>query len=536
MVVSVEMAQFLAQISRDIRRQIGVLLDRRGRVQHVIVGDSQRLMIPDLGRHRAGRARLRGVRLIHTHVLGEPLSRDDLTDLSLLQLDLMGVVQVDDTGRATTLEIAHLVPPGLDDQLWALAEPEPIGQSNLHFLQFIDELESQLAVFGRRPVAPGMETRAIAVHLATGAPDEPEPERSLLELHELARTAKVEIVETVIQRRGRPDPRFVIGRGKLDELVLASMQQSVDLIIFDRELTPAQVRSIADAVEIRVIDRTQLILDIFAQRAETRDGKLQVELAQLKYMLPRLAGRNTAMSRLTGGIGGRGPGEKKLEIDRRRAKDRIHRLSRQIDTLSKQRLQRRRRRRRSGIPVASIIGYTNAGKSTLLNALTGAKVLAEDALFATLDPTTRRVRFPNELELVLTDTVGFIRDLPEDLVTAFKATLEELHEADVLIHTIDIATSGWDKRIQAVERILDDLGLSETPRILVFNKADKVADKEVLGNLGDFHDAVSVCALDAKTLEPLTDRLCRQLLDGRLERVAHKEAPGVLPDFAGTGD
>lgn len=509
-VITPELAQFMASISREIRRQVGVLIDRRGRIAHVVVGDTHKLLLPDLGRHRAGRGRFRGLRLMHTHIMGEGITKDDLTDLALLQLDMIGVIEVSDEGRGTSLELAHLLPPGPADKRWEVLPATPLSEVELQFLRFIEDLESTFAAQQADTKRVEAETTAIAVHVGAKHHGARDPDESLAELAELAATADVEIVETVIQRR-QPDPRFVLGRGKLDDLVLAAMQHDVDLIIFDRDLTPAQVRSIADHTEFKVIDRTQLILDIFAQRASTRAGKLQVELAQLKYTLPRLAGKNTAMSRLMGGIGGRGPGESKLEIDRRRAKDRIARLGQQLDKLSKDRQQRRRRRRSSQVPQASIVGYTNAGKSTLLNALTGAEVLAEDKLFATLDPTSRRLRFPDERELVLTDTVGFIRDLPPDLVTAFKATLEELAEADVLIHVVDIASPEWEQRVRAVTRVLRELEVHDKPMILVFNKAELVDDPVVLDNLCKMYDAVPASALDRKSLAPLIERLLDEL-------------------------
>ena len=510
-IITRELAHFMAAISHETRRQVGVLIDRRGRVQHVLVGDGHKLQLPDLGRHRGGRNRLRGVRLLHTHVFGERLSRDDLTDLSLLQLDLMGVIQISESGQAVSLEYAHLVPPGPTERFWEVVGPLDIGALEVSFQTFIADLESSFAT--QQPMREGAEaqTRAIAVHVTTGSRTEPDTDASLAELRELAATASVAIVETVVQRRRALDPRYVMGRGKLEELVLASMQRQAELIVFDRDLTPSQARSIADVTEAKVIDRTQLILDIFAQRATTRDGKLQVELAQLKYTLPRLAGRNTAMSRLAGGIGGRGPGETKLEIDRRRAQDRIHYLTRQIATLSKQRFERRRRRRDTGVPVVAIVGYTNAGKSTLLNQLTGAKVVAEDKLFATLDPTTRRLRIPDERDVVLTDTVGFIRDLPEDLVAAFKATLEELTEAHVLLHVVDIASPDWEERVTSVQRILDELEVGDKPTVVAFNKVDRVDDTHLLATLCRAHRAVAISALDKGSLEPLVNRIIASL-------------------------
>ena len=481
-VVTSELAHFMANLSHDIRRQVGVLIDRRGKIQYVIVGDSDALFLPDLGRNRAGVGRLRGLRLIHTHVRGEPLTRDDLTDLSLLRLDMIGVIQLDDDGDPTTIELAHVVAPGRTETGWEVIAPEDISRLNLDFGTFIDELELELGAArkGRR-VSQG--TRAIAVHVTPGRTDSTETRRSLEELRELARTAGIDLVEEMIQRRPKVDPRFVLGRGKLDQLVLATMQQEAELVIFDRDLSPAQARSIAEATEIAVIDRTQLILDIFARHAKTRKGKLQVELAQLRYTLPRLMGRGTAMSRLAGGIGGRGPGETKLELDRRRAKDRITRLQDQIRTLSRQREQQRRRRINAGVPSAAIIGYTNAGKSTLLNTLTGAKVLAENKLFATLDPTTRRLFFDDGREIVLTDTVGFIRDLPSDLMEAFKATLEELSDADFLVHVVDLSSVGWEDRMASVRGILEELDVQEKQELVVFNKTDAIADKELVDHL-----------------------------------------------------
>jgi GTP-binding protein HflX len=302
----------------------------------------------------------------------------------------------------------------------------------------------------------------------------------------------------------------MLGQGKLQELVLHSLQLGADILVFDCELNPTQSRNIADQTDLKILDRSQLILDIFAQRAHSRDGKLQVELAQLKYLLPRLNRMNKAMSRLTGGIGGRGPGETKLEINRRRAHERISRLERQLKQVQKQRTTRRKQRLRKEAPILSAVGYTNAGKSTLVNTMTKSEVLSEDRLFSTLDPVSRRMRFPNEREVILTDTVGFIRDLPPDLDNAFRATLEELEDADVLLHVVDISDTSFPEQIAAVERILGELSLTEIPKVLVFNKIDRVPPEE-WENVCRRYDAIGICAQDDATLGPLLEEIERHL-------------------------
>jgi GTP-binding protein HflX len=309
-----------------------------------------------------------------------------------------------------------------------------------------------------------------------------------------------------------------MGREKLMDLSVRAFQQGADLLIFDQELNPSQMRSIADLTELRVIDRTQLILDIFAQRAHTREGKLKVELAQLKYLLPRLTAKDSGLSRLTGGIGGRGPGETKLEVDRRKVRDRIHRLGRELEGINKSRDVRRGQRQKNQLPVISIVGYTNVGKSTLLNALTKSQVYVENKLFATLDPTTRRLRFPREREAIITDTVGFLRDLPKDLMDAFRATLEELRDADLLLHVIDISHPRFEDQMGAVEKILEDLGLKQIPLLRVFNKADRV-DPETARRLCQAFDAVCISALNPGTFPPLIEKM---------ERVFSRQKNGVL--------
>ena len=329
---------------------------------------------------------------------------------------------------------------------------------------------------------------------------------SMAELTELAESSRIAVVDTLIQHRHRIDPRFLVGEGKLSELVILALQRGADLLIFDQELNPSQVRSITELTELKVIDRTQLILDIFAQRAQSREGRIQVELAQLKYLLPRLTGKGTAMSRLAGGIGGRGPGETKLEVDRRRVRDRIAHLEKSLVSVQRQRAQRRAKRNKKGLPIISIIGYTNAGKSTLLNTLTRSSVLAERRLFATLDPTSRKKRLPKEAEVIITDTVGFIRQLPQELITAFRATLEELKDAHLLLHVIDISHPRWLHQIQCVERLLEALHLERIPVLRVLNKQDLVS-RETVRKLARRWDGVAISANDEHTLAPLLERI-----------------------------
>ncbi|NNL77527.1 MAG: GTPase HflX, partial [Desulfobacterales bacterium] len=329
---------------------------------------------------------------------------------------------------------------------------------------------------------------------------------SLAELRDLALSGGIDVVGTVRQQRNKADARLLIGPGKLQELAILALQEAATVMIFDQELNPSQIKSITNHIELKVIDRTQLILDIFAQRAQSREGKLQVELAQLKYLLPRLVTKNTAMSRLTGGIGGRGPGETKLEINRRRARERIKRLEKALLSVRKRRKQQKAKRRKKDIPVISIIGYTNAGKSTLLNTLTNSNVVAESRLFATLDPSSRRLRFPKEIEVIITDTVGFIRDLPKDLLAAFRATLEELETADLLLHVIDISNPQFEEQIKSVETILADLDLQNTATLRVLNKMDLV-DTQTSVRLCRQLDGTAIAAKKKSTLLPLIQKM-----------------------------
>jgi GTP-binding protein HflX len=435
-------------------------------------------------------------------------------DLALLKLDLMAAVTMDKEGRPDYVHVAHLLPEGMNGQNWQILPPLRPWDPDIDCQVLIRSLESEFARKTRSQKVKRKWERALLISVTKAS--KRAAEDSMIELRELAESSSIAVMDTVIQHRKKIDPRFLIGEGKLSQLVIMALQRGADLLIFDQELNPSQVRSITDLTDVRVIDRTQLILDIFAQRARSREGKIQVELAQLKYLLPRLVGKGTAMSRLTGGIGGRGPGETKLEIDRRRVRDRIGQLENLLKGIQKQRGQRRARRKKRGLPVISIIGYTNAGKSTLLNTLTKSSVLAESRLFATLDPTSKRKKFPRDVEVIITDTVGFIRHLPEELITAFRATLEELEDADLLLHVIDISNPRFDDQMQSVERILEDLDLGRIPVLRVLNKQDRV-DTVTVKNLARTLNAVAIAANDEGTL----DRLLAKM-ESHIERVMRR--------------
>ncbi|UFS72820.1 GTPase HflX [Geomonas sp. RF6] len=509
--INPDFARELADLSLEIRRQIGVLLDRTGEVAYVIVGDERGLLIPQLTDYPIGKKLLRGLRMVHTHLKGEAISDDDLTDLALLRFDLVAALQLTQNPDRFSVQTASIVPPKEHAPPYEVHPTVPFDSLKLDLRAFIEELEHSLKREESRETAA--EERALLLSV-TQKPME-EALDSMEELKELARTAGVGVLDTVIQRPKEFNPRYLMGEGKLREVLIKAMQFGASLLVFDQELSPAQVRSISEITELKVIDRSQLILDIFARRAHSVDGKVQVELAQLKYLLPRLSGRGVQMSRLMGGIGGRGPGETKLETDRRRIRDRIASLERELRELSNGRYQRRQKRVKAGVPIISIVGYTNAGKSTLLNTLTRSEVFTENLLFATLDTSSRRLRFPRDREVIITDTVGFIRSLPKSLMGAFKATLEELKDADLLIHLVDCSNPRFEEQIHQVDAILGELELSNKPRLLVFNKVDLLPDMKKrdplafmkVRKLSRTLSAISVSASDRKSLEPLLNEL-----------------------------
>ena len=502
--ISFELARDISKLSHEIRRQIGLLINRQGKIAYVIVGDYQRIVIPDTSDYRVAPGRLRGLRCVHTHLTNEPLTTDDLTDLALLRLDIMAAITMTETGLFHKAYAGYILPNSAYDNPFQMINPLNPGELNIGCLDLIQSLETELAHATSLYEANIETERALLVSVTTE--NRQTALSSLEELKDLAISSGIEVVGKMLQFRRKVNPKFLMGPGKLQELIISALQKGATLIICDQDLNPSQMRSITDQIDLKLIDRTQLILDIFAQRAQTKEGKLQVELAQLKYLLPRLIAKNTAMSRLTGGIGGRGPGETKLEINRRRVRDRIKRLENDLLLVRKQRSQQKSKRGKKGLPVISIIGYTNAGKSTLLNTLTKSRVHTENRLFATLDPSSRRLKFPKDIEVIITDTVGFIKNLPKDLMVAFRATLEELEGADLLLHIIDISNPRFKDQVKSVEKILSELNLEGIPLIRVLNKMDLVS-QETTETLGRSFDATAISAKEESTLLPLIERI-----------------------------
>jgi GTP-binding protein HflX len=482
--LSAELARTLAALSGELQKPISLLLDRGGRVIRVAIGDARELPVPESA---LVETRLSGYRVLHTHLGNGGLSRPDLSMLFLHRLDAMTALEVEN-GQPTKLHLAQLSPPKAEQEDWQIFPSRPYHEYlDWDVAAAVQALEEELSRQARGlDLKDGSGERAVLVGVDRG--EGVQAEVDLAELVELACTAGAVVAHKELVFRPGLDPRYAIGRGKVDDLVSQAYHQNAGTLIFGIELSAAQARELETITGLKILDRTQLILDIFAQHARTPEARVQVELAQLKYLLPRLVGKGKDLSRLGGGIGTRGPGETKLEVDRRRLQDRIAELTRKLREIADRRKEARRRRDKSGLPVVSVVGYTNAGKTTLMHALARKGDEGENKLFATLRPLTRRGFIPGIGEVLYTDTVGFIRHMPGDLVEAFRSTLEELRDADILLHVLDASQEGALERYQVVEDLLAHLGV-ESRRILVLAKADAAGGydleylKERLGGL-----------------------------------------------------
>lgn len=518
--VSQELAVKLADITEYINREISVYITRSGQIIEIAVGDNATVELPSFSGRR-GAGRLSGIRCIHTHPGGNPyLSGVDISALKNNKYDAMvaiGVLSPDFTKSELTFGLIT----GIDSNENYTAEcygPYSIEDAeNINFVNTVSTIERILDKQTGTASLQVMSERAILIGMEWGRNDSLwTVDDSLEELKQLADTAGATVIKKFIQKRPKPDPAFFIGRGKVQELALYAQQENIDLCIFDDELSPAQQRNIESVMGIRILDRTALILDIFAQRARTNEGKLQVELAQLQYTLPRIMGKGLMLSRLGGGIGTRGPGETKLEVDRRRIRDRIAFIKDQIEKVKAVRSLHRSKRKKNNVFEVSLVGYTNAGKSTLLNTLTNSDIYAKDQLFATLDPTTRQLTLPNKQEIIITDTVGFIQRLPHQLIAAFRSTLEVVTEADLLVHVIDVSHELYKEQADAVHEVLKEIGAETKPVITVYNKIDKLPpDSKLADRLALEEDTVCISAAKKLNLESL-----QQMIESHLKSKA----------------
>lgn len=488
------------------------------------VGSVRQTQIPPLELPRYGAERLCGIRCLTTQFNNDPPGESCLTAMVLQRLDALITLTLTGegfqrrgggvTGYVRSTYLSHLLLPNeLNPSYWYLSPETPLDSLiQQDFLDLVEGLESE---FTREFTARNVDInhdRAILVGLLTHDITERTFTERLAELQRLVDTAGGEVLDVIQQKRSYPEPKTVVGSGKVEEIAIKAQTLGANIVAFDRSLSPGQVRNLEMQIGVRVVDRTEVILDIFAQRARSRAGKLQVELAQLEYMLPRLTGRGQAMSRLGGGIGTRGPGETKLETERRAIQRRISRLQQEVNQLQAHRSRLRNQRQQQEIPSIAIVGYTNAGKSTLINSLTQAEVYVADQLFATLDPTTRRLALRDgnteqNFTVLLTDTVGFIQELPPPLVDAFRATLEEVTSADALIHLIDLSHPAWDQQLHSVQSILWEMDIAPGPTLTVFNKVDQVDSETLQEATKKFPLALFISASKRLGLETLRQRL-----------------------------
>ena len=522
--VTAELAEKMLDITGQLGREVAVYISRQGKIMQVSVGDNATVDLPEI-RQRTSASRLSGIRCVHTHPSSDTrLSNPDISSLRSMKFDVMAAIGIKDDGRIYG-SLGFLSGEQSEDGTYIVHGTKELPLSQLNKLDLVQLVMSINKELGKHQLKDTEEKQEKAILAGVGFSGvnsrwDWSPEESLEELERLAETAGALTVARVLQKKDKPDNAFFLGKGKIDEIAMEAQNLEADLLIIDDEISPSQQRNLEMATGLKVIDRTALILDIFAQRARSSAGKLQVELAQLRYNLPRIGGQGLVLSRLGGGIGTRGPGETKLEMDRRRIRGRIHDLEEQLDKLQKQRKVQRSQRKENRLPMAALVGYTNAGKSTLLNALSDADVLAEDKLFATLDPTTRLVDISDKQQILLTDTVGFIQKLPHTLVKAFQATLEETIESDLLIHVVDASNENYELQIKAVMEVLREIGAQDKPSLFVFNKADCLPHEDTGFDklrMLQGREGVFISAKSQQGLTELKDKINEFFSESRLE-------------------